>query len=366
MRILFLGDVVGVSGCSKLMNCLFNEIESKYGFRQNDTWGGIPGNTPANTPDDLFKLTNLQSAFDGMSGANQLISQFHRFDFAETAEFLRTNYNVCGTDNVCFPGYTGNNRTLEEETTSFYIQLNKEFELFGRPANVVAGLRHEETEVTSTALSQVPVESNWATANEFYLGFAPGENFLTQTAEYDYQLPSLDFDFDFTDDIKFRMSWSETITRPTYSDLQAGYTVDQLFRIDRGTGSGGNPELLPFESENLDLSAEYYYGDVINLYNEEEIDKLGYQWESSLVLGIDFYLYEKQYWVHGWASIIPFSKGLTDYAFVYESGDIDFDIGLVAGYKFSRNIGIFGEGRYLSYFGIDAYEVKAGINVTIF
>ena len=41
-------------------------------------------------------------------------------------------------------------------------------------------------------------------------------------------------------------------------------------------------------------------------------------------------------------------------------------IGLVAGYKFNRNIGIFGEGRYLSYFGIDAYEIKAGINVTIF
>ena len=29
MRILFLGDVVGVSGCSKLMSCLLNEIESK-------------------------------------------------------------------------------------------------------------------------------------------------------------------------------------------------------------------------------------------------------------------------------------------------------------------------------------------------
>ena len=29
MRILFLGDVVGISGCSKLMNCLLNEIESK-------------------------------------------------------------------------------------------------------------------------------------------------------------------------------------------------------------------------------------------------------------------------------------------------------------------------------------------------
>ena len=235
-----------------------NKIESKYGFRQNDTWGGIPGNTPENTPDDLFKLTSLPSAF----GTSAIIPQFHRFNFEEAADFLRANYNVCGDENVCFPGYTNTNRTLEEETTSFYIQLNKEFELFGRPANVVAGLRHEETEITSTSLSQVPVASNWATANEFYLGFAPGENFLTLTSEYDYDLPSLDFDVDITDNAKLRMSWSETITRPTYADLQAGYSIDQLFRIDRGTGSGGNPELLPFESENFDISAEYYYGDL--------------------------------------------------------------------------------------------------------
>ena len=124
-----------------------------------------------------------------------------------------------------------------------------------------------------------------------------------------------------------------------------------------------NGELI---AETDDEFYEYYYGDVINLYNEEEIDKLGYQWESSLVLGVDYYLYDKKYWVHGWASIIPISKGLTDYAFIYETGDIDFDIGIVAGYKFNRNIGIFGEGRYLRYFGIDAYELKAGVNVTIF
>ena len=29
MRILFLGDVVGITGCSKLMNNLLNEIKSK-------------------------------------------------------------------------------------------------------------------------------------------------------------------------------------------------------------------------------------------------------------------------------------------------------------------------------------------------
>ena len=125
--------------------------------------------------------------------------------------------------------------------------------------------------------------------------------------------------------------------------------------------------------ENGDLVAEtdgefyeYYYGDLIHQYNEEEVDKLGWQYESSVVLGVDYYLYDKKYWVHGWASIMPYSKGLTDYSFKYEKNDIDFDIGLVAGYKFNRSIGIFGEGRYLKYFGVDAYELKAGLNVTIF
>lgn len=239
-----------------------NDIVSRYGFRQNDTWGGIPGNTPANTPDDFFALTTLPDNFSGISGSGQMIAQFHRFDFGEVAEYLRENYSVCGDDDVCFPGYNNNNRSLSEETTSLYIQFNKAFSLLDRPANVVAGVRYEETEVTSTSLSSIPVASNWATANEFYLGFAPGENFLTQTSEYDYTLPSIDFDVEATEDIKLRASFSETITRPTYADLQAGYAIDQLFRIDRASGSGGNPELLPFESKNYDLSAEYYYGDV--------------------------------------------------------------------------------------------------------
>jgi len=154
-----------------------------------------------------------------------------------------------------------------------------------------------------------------------------------------------------------------------------GYDDEYWFEDlnDNGIQDPGEYGNYEWFDENNELIAEtdgefyeYYYGDIINLYNEEIIDGYGYQWEASLVLGVDYYLYEKQYWVHGWASIIPISKGLTDYAFQYEKGDIDFDIGLVAGYKFNRNIGIFGEGRYLRYFGIDAYELKAGVNVTIF
>ena len=119
-------------------------------------------------------------------------------------------------------------------------------------------------------------------------------------------------------------------------------------------------------AETDDEFYEYYYGDIINLYNEEEVDKLGWQYEASFVIGVDYYLYNKQYWVHGWASILPISKGLTDYSFVYESGDIDFDLGLVAGWKFNRNLGVFGEARYLRYWSIDSYELKVGLNYTVF
>jgi len=119
-------------------------------------------------------------------------------------------------------------------------------------------------------------------------------------------------------------------------------------------------------AETDDEFYEYYYGDIINLYNEEEVNALGWQYEASFVIGLDYYLYTKQYWVHGWASILPISKGLTDYSFVYESGDIDFDLGLVAGWKFNRNLGVFGEARYLRYWSIDSYELKVGMNYTVF
>ena len=111
---------------------------------------------------------------------------------------------------------------------------------------------------------------------------------------------------------------------------------------------------------------ENYYGDLIHQYNEEQVDALGWQYEASVVIGVDYYLYNKKYWVHGWLSVMPYSEGLDEYSFKYEKGDVDFDIGLVAGLKLNRNFGIFSEGRYLSYWGIDSYEIKAGINYTIF
>ena len=113
---------------------------------------------------------------------------------------------------------------------------------------------------------------------------------------------------------------------------------------------------------------EYIYGDLIYLYNEEVVDALGYQWESSLAIGIDFYHYDRKNWIHSWLTIMPYHYGLTDYSFKYDLSDskLDIDFGIVAGMKVSKHFGLFGEARYLSYFGIDSYTIKAGLNYTFF
>ena len=145
-----------------------------------------------------------------------------------------------------------------------------------------------------------------------------------------------------------------------------GYTDEQYNVDDDLLDYNWYDENGTLVAESDDEFYEYYYGDLITLYNEEEVDKLGWQYEGSVVLGVDYYKYEKKWWIHGWLTTIPYSKGFTPYSFKHEQGNIDFDIGLVTGWKLNRQFGIFGEGRYISYWGIDSYELKAGLNYTFF
>ena len=144
---------------------------------------------------------------------------------------------------------------------------------------------------------------------------------------------------------------------------------DELYEIEPGfndyiwTGPDGN-----IVAETDGEFYEYIYGDLIYQYNEEVVEALGYQWESSVALGIDFYHYDRKNWIHSWITVMPYSYGLTDYSFNYESSEtkLDIDFGIVAGMKVNKHFGLFGEARYLSYFGIDSYTIKAGLNYTFF
>lgn len=58
-----------------------------------------------------------------------------------------------------------------------------------------------------------------------------------------------------------RGSYGETIGRPGWGDIQGGQTLNQIGRIEGGSGQEGNPGLKPLLSHNIDLSLEWYYGE---------------------------------------------------------------------------------------------------------
>ena len=88
---------------------------------------------------------------------------------------------------------------------------------------------------------------------------------LQGKGHYNNLLPSLDFDVGITDALKGRFSYSETIARANYPQLTVGATPGgpngSTLLTSHATGTDNNPDLLPLQSDNFDLSLEYYFSD---------------------------------------------------------------------------------------------------------
>lgn len=259
-----------------------SEIRSAYGFIQADNWEGVNVDG-ANIPNSTWGPTlDLPPLFSGLGGSSQILGKYQQINFntlltytqnipadeAKTTSWGSPLAPICGDEPDCEADYT-TDRRIKEETTSWYVQGTKDFDIDGMAATIVAGVRFEETDVTSTALVPQPTHVAWTGANELSVVYGDNNDFSTITGSYDHILPSVDFDIDLEDNLKLRASLSRTITRPSYADMQGGQTLSGVWRPTiasgepfNGTGSSGNPALAPYESDNIDVSLEYYYGDV--------------------------------------------------------------------------------------------------------
>jgi iron complex outermembrane recepter protein len=68
-------------------------------------------------------------------------------------------------------------------------------------------------------------------------------------------LPSVNFKLDLARDLVTRFALAKTLARPDYSALGGAVSLDDTNR----TGSGGNPNLKPIRSTNVDASVEWYF-----------------------------------------------------------------------------------------------------------
>ncbi|WP_421846779.1 TonB-dependent receptor [Novosphingobium sp.] len=245
-----------------------NKVRSAFGVIQNDTWGGTL--SAADTPDGLYTSTNLPNDLAGAEGSNAsgIIPNYFKVDTTGLIKLLDSQLGICAK--AIKPGtclaFQDTDRRIRERTWAPYIQSTHTFDLGENPAHLRLGLRYETTKVDSTSLVPTPLLSFWSGGNETTIvnkvdaNGAPVLQSASLSGRYHNWLPAIDFDMSPIKNVKFRASYSQTITRPDYQSLQGGTTLNQLIRVGGGTGNSGNPGLLPYKSYNVDLSAEWYYG----------------------------------------------------------------------------------------------------------
>jgi TonB-dependent receptor len=229
---------------------------SAYNFVQYDDWGGI--GSPDDFPDDTWTVRDVRSLFDAVSGSGNpnLFNEMMTWDFATVAAIREatTGQIMAASDDHDV------DRRVKEDTNSAYLQYRWAFDIGSAPANLRVGVRYEDTDVTSSALVPIAQDIKWAASNEYFITYGEAD-FTTLEGNYDYWLPNLDFNVEFVENMIFRASYSKTIGRPGWGNIQGGQTLDRILRRDFGTAQQGDPGLLPLESKNYDLSYEWYYGE---------------------------------------------------------------------------------------------------------
>ena len=82
-------------------------------------------------------------------------------------------------------------------------------------------------------------------------------SFYKKLVAHDYNdvLPSANFKLDLGNNVVARLAAARTMARPDYSALGGSITADDTTH----TGNGGNPDLKPIRSNNLDAALEWYY-----------------------------------------------------------------------------------------------------------
>lgn len=251
----------------------FTEVNNRSASSvvQRDAWGGV---TQRGAIADLMREVSSAGRFDEVSGGNDpdLVTTYYAYDMpaliqrteqlmasGDASTFYTADMGDCGTGLCASSDFSVDRRTQEEQLAA-YIQVNMGFDLGDVPVDIRLGVRYEETDVESEALAPLYDRIDWVGGNEFSAVRGAG-NFTRLSGSYDNLLPNLDVKLGITEDIVARFSYSTTMTRPNYRDIQGGQTIDQLLRIDGGNGTRGNPNLQPFESDNIDLSIEWYYGE---------------------------------------------------------------------------------------------------------
>ena len=148
----------------------------------------------------------------------------------------------------------------------------------------------------------------------------------------------------------------------TYLAIQEGYNVN----VYANEYSDPNGNIVATSAE---VWEEVVIPKVLSDYSERKRNELNSTIQHSVVLGFDFYYYKKNFWAHSWANLIPYhlrDKNEFSYHKYNEGQWLDYSGGLIFGYKYNKNLGVFIESKYHKYWNRAWYDFKFGIKHIIF
>ena len=203
-------------------------------------------------------------------------------------------------------------------------------------------------------------------------GYNPIEIWLNETETYTD--PNTDEQFEYPANPWYSLGFLYGYDDIYYtSNDENGNSTSDWYWVD-GDGSIVAYTDLQFRDE--------VFGDLMNRFNNEAWDELEPFAEIAPIVGIDFYHYKSNFWLHAYANyILPYHKyvkGNVDFSYLHrnswgkgghnnqldgEQWD-DYQAGLMFGWKVSKSIGVFIEGEYTKFWDSKIYNSSVGLNFT--
>jgi TonB-dependent receptor len=220
--------------------------------------------TSDNLPTGLFlgsytipTSSNLLSQHPGLWVQNPIQNFFTPYGQTQFVQYLVQNTAQMRNANALYQAYGATNTpatsatvnplslfSIKETTTAGYLMPEFEGKLFGLPFDGNAGVRIVHTQEGAsgyqgtTAANAVPLLLN---------------------SGYNDWLPSFNFRLKLMDTLFFRAAASQTITRPSFSQLSPSLTLNaNPVNPNLNSGSQGNPNLQPIRSNSYDVAMEWY------------------------------------------------------------------------------------------------------------
>ncbi len=221
---------------------VFNELD--YGVRQNENYVHVtPSGFAASGPQVMVSEADV-----GVDGYTDILSQFPGF-----SSDMRHRIHPSTGKQIAFQkgldydelasSFINGKYVAREKTDAAYIQQNFQTELLR--GNF--GLRYVRTETTASAFQPtgpavLPAPSDW---------------WKTSHSSYDLWLPSFNISYTPVEDVTLRLAAAKVMARQTIANEVP--TLGLNAATLPPTGSGGNPDLLPYEANTFTASAEWYF-----------------------------------------------------------------------------------------------------------